>query len=115
MDLSQQDIAQIVAGWDGKAILSISVTIFNLQLDLLESMAVPPSLLVEISYSVGSHASNGPRCRLFCHLGPSRADRETDTLSVPVTICSAPLMTHQMVRRTCLHSDSLMPTRKPPF
>ena len=68
MDLSQQDIAQIVAGWDGKAILSISVTIFNLQLDLLESMAVPPSLLVEISYSVGSHASNGPRCRLFWHL-----------------------------------------------
>lgn len=74
MDLSQQDIAQIVAGWDGKVILSISVTIFNLQLDLLESTAVPPSSLVEISYSVGSHASSGPRCRLFWHLGPSRVD-----------------------------------------
>lgn len=49
MDLSQQDTAQIVAGWDGKAILSTSLTIFNLQLDLLESMAVPPSSLVEIS------------------------------------------------------------------
>lgn len=105
MDLRQQVIPQMVAGQDGKLILSISATIFNLQLDLLESKAVPPSLLAEISYTVGSHGSSGPRFRLFRCLGPSRVDRVTDTLSVLMTICLATLMTHQMVRRIC-HSLS---------
>lgn len=101
MDLRQQDIPWLVAGQDGKLILSISVTIFNLQLNLLETKAVPPSLLAKISYTVGSHASNDPRCRLFWCRGPSRVDRETDTLSISMTICLATLMIHQMVRRTC--------------
>ena len=105
MDLHHQDIPRMVAGQDGKLILSISVTVFNLQLNLLESKAVSPSLLAKISYTVGSHASNDPRCRLFWYQGPSRVDRETDTLSVMMTICLATLMIHQMVWRTC-HSLS---------
>lgn len=91
MKLSQQDIPQMVAGQDGKLILNISVTIFYLHLDLLEGKAVPPSLLAEISYTVGSHASSDPRFRLFWCLGPSRVDRETDTVSVLMTICLATL------------------------